>query len=733
MPKSLVIVESPTKARTLTKFLGRKYMVLSSMGHVKDLPKSKLGVDIESGFHPHFITIRGKGKTLERLRTSAKSADQIYLACDPDREGEAIAYDIATEVNGDKAIHRILLYEITPSSVSKALDNPGSIDHNKVEAQRTRRILDRLVGYKVSPFLWKTVRRGLSAGRVQTVALRLICQREEEIRSFVPEEYWTIVARLATSDGETFDAKLTAISGKKTKITNGEDARKISDDLKRETYEVESVKRTQKTRTPPPPFITATLQQYASRRLRFSPRRTMALAQQLFEGIELEGGERVGLITYMRTDSVRIATEAIEETRKYIEDTFEDEYLPKKPRRYRSRSTTQGAHEAIRPTSVVRTPDRVKPFLQSDQYKLYKLIWSRFVSCQMSNATYNTVTATIAAGEYTLKAHGSRLTFPGFLAVSPELAGQDRFLPVLKEGDILRLLEIASEQHFTEPPAPYTEATLIRELESKGIGRPSTYAPIVETIQDRSYVIKENGKLVPTELGMITISILIPRFESLFDIDFTASMEAALDKIESGESSRITVLNDFYQPFEEQLRKAEQETEQIRSSIQQKTGQLCDKCGKPMVVKWGRYGKFLACSGYPECKNTKPLEESPPQGTCPECGGALLLKEGRYGRFIACSNYPACSYTKPVGIGVPCPEEGCDGELVERRSKKGKVFYSCSNYPSCRNAYWNRPVDRTCRACGFPVMLEKKRRRGDLVLSCPACRAIETQEGESSK
>jgi DNA topoisomerase-1 len=730
--RELVVVESPTKARTIGRILGSRFRVLASMGHLKDLPKSKLGVDIENGFQPHYITVRGKGKTLKQLKTAAKDASEVWIACDPDREGEAIAFHIARELENGGQIHRILFYEITKGAVEAALADPQEIDLKKVDAQQARRILDRLVGYKVSPFLWRTVRSGLSAGRVQTVALRLICEREEEIRSFQKTEYWSILATLSGRAGEPFEAKLIKVDGKDPEIGNRETADGIAAELRKCRYVVDEFEQKKKERRPPPPFMTSTLQQDASRRLRFTAKKTMTVAQQLYEGIELGGEGSVGLITYMRTDAVRVSGQAVEAVRKYIEGRFGPDYLPAKPRFFATKKSAQGAHEAIRPTSIGRTPESVREHLSRDQLRLYELIWERFCGSQMANAVYDTARADIDAGRYRLRATGSALAFPGFLVLRGggeergEREGEQRRLPPLTEGEELTLVDLACEQHFTEPPPRYTEGSLVKELESKGIGRPSTYAPIVSIIQVRRYVAKERGRFVPTELGEIVSRLLISNFPGIFDVGFTAKMEDELDRIESGDIEWVAVVKEFYDPFKRRLEVAESKSEELKNSLQEETEEICPQCGKPMVVKWGRYGKFLACSGYPECKQTQPLaEEAEGQKTdevCAECGAPMVIKRGKFGRFLACSRYPDCRHTRPLGLGIPCGKEGCEGELVERHVK-GRTFYGCSLYPKCDFATWDRPLPTPCKKCGAPFLVLKRSRTKGQIEKCPRCGA----------
>ncbi|TET83469.1 type I DNA topoisomerase [candidate division TA06 bacterium] len=729
MASSLVVVESPTKAKTISRILGKGFVVLSSMGHVKDLPKARLGVDVQNGFRPEYITIRGKGSFLRKLKDAAKTADKVFIATDPDREGEAIAFHIAKELKNKHEVYRVLFFEITASAVKAAMASPGAIDAKKVDAQQARRILDRLVGYEVSPILWKTIRRGLSAGRVQTVALRLVCERESEIESFVPKEWWDITAQLLKGEGEPFSARLTKISEEKPQIESEEMAGKIIRDLKGLDFVVKSFQRGEKKQRPQPPYSTSTLQQDCSRRLGFSPRKTMVVAQQLFEGIELGKEGSVGLITYMRTDSTRSAPRAIEEVRSLIGKEFGDRFVPEKLFIYKSRKRAQEAHEAIRPTSSKRTPDSIKKNLDKNQFRLYELVWKRFVASQMAEALYRTASSDIDAGQYTFRATASKMIFPGFTKVyeikngnGRESGAMNQELPHLSQGDRLELVSLDKKQHFTQPPPRFTEATLVRELEHKGIGRPSTYAPTISTILDRGYVEVSGRKLIPTDLGITVNKILVPSFPEVFAVGFTANMEELLDKVESGESGWKDVLGQFYGPFSEQLRKVESESKRLKETIEEETGEACPECGKPLVIRWGRYGKFLACKGYPECKYTKPVEEEDVlEEPCPECRGKLIYKTGRYGRFVACSNYPQCQFTRPVSVGVKCPKQGCSGEVVERTSRKKKVFYSCSRYPDCDFATWYKPVPIECPQCGASMMVEKNKKDGR-VLQCLACK-----------
>ncbi len=729
MGKSLIIVESPAKARTITKFLGKDFVVKASVGHIKDLPKTKLGVDIENGFEPHYVTIRGKKKIITELKKAGRAATEIYLAPDPDREGEAIAWHIA-ELFADKGknIYRVLIHEITPRAVAEALKNHRDLQESLYRAQQARRILDRLVGYKISPLLWQKVKRGLSAGRVQSVALRLVCDREKEIREFIPQEYWSITAQLQhPQNPPPFEAKLTQIKGKKIQIENGEEAKKITDGLRGKPFVVEDIKKKEKKRNPSPPFITSTLQQEASRKLRFSAKKTMVIAQQLYEGIDLGDWGQVGLISYMRTDSVRLSQDAVKEVRELIRKQFSEEYLPEKPHFYKSRSSAQEAHEAVRPTSLDMPPEKIKEFLTSDQRSLYKLIWDRFLACQMRPAIFDQTTIQIKANDCLFSATGSIMKFPGFTAVYIE--GKDTqdgeeegILPPLNPGDQLELLDLFPKQHFTQPPPRFTESTLVRELEEKGIGRPSTYATILSNIQEKRYVELIDRKFSPTDLGFLIATLLIDNFPSIMDVGFTARLEENLDKIEEKKVPWKQVLEEFYHPFEENLKRAEEHMRDVKSE-RMPTDIRCDQCGSIMEIKWGKYGKFLSCTAYPDCKNAKMFRkdeegkimvEEPPSvdEKCPQCDSPMLVKEGRYGRFLACSRYPDCKGTKSMSIGVGCPQEGCGGALVQRRTKKGRIFFGCNNYPNCRFALWERPIPQACPQCGAAFLVEKRRKDG---------------------
>ncbi len=735
MPKSLVVVESPAKAKTINKFLGKDYRVMACMGHVRDLPTKELGIDVENGFAPKYQTIRGKGKVLQQLRSAAKSADRLILATDPDREGEAIAWHVASALPNVKAVERVLFNEVTERAIREAVSNAGVIDQRKVDAQQARRVLDRLVGYKVSPVLWKTVHGGLSAGRVQSVALRMICEREADIDAFKPREYWTVDASVRGKDTTPFKAGLVSQHGKKLEISDEESATRIVSEIRAAAgadpgLVIEKVTKREQKRNPAPPFITSTLQQEASRRLRFTARKTMAVAQQLYEGIELQG-EATGLITYMRTDSTRLADEAVSEVRDLIREQYGQDYVPGKPRQYRKGKASQDAHEAVRPTSVEHPPKEIEGFLTSDQAKLYRLIWDRFVACQMTPAVYDRTAVEITAGDYGLRATGSVLKFAGFTVLYTE--GKDdaaeeaeELLPDgLTARDRLELLELTPEQHFTKPPPRYTEATLVKDLEAQEIGRPSTYAQIISTLMDKDYVSKDRGRFIPSELGKTVSSILVKAFPDIFNVDFTARMEDELDQVESGSSEWARVVEEFYGPFAQDLANLEGRHKEIKDSLVEETDQVCEKCGKPIVIKWGRNGRFMACSGFPECRNTRPLEDEGPTETdekCEKCDSPMVIKTGRNGRFLACSAYPECKNTRPIPVGVPCPKDGCTGQLMERSSRRGKVFYGCGRYPDCDFASWDRPNKQTCPSCEGPYLAEHADRKQDVTIRCMKCR-----------
>jgi DNA topoisomerase-1 len=733
--KSLVIVESPAKARTISRILGSKYDVLPSVGHIRDLPKAKLGIDVDAGFQPQYVIPREKSKTVTQIKEAAKKAGEVFLATDPDREGEAIAWHLMEAANlAALPHHRVVFHEITPEAVQAAFDHPRDIDMKLVDAQQARRVVDRLVGYRLSPFLWKKVRRGLSAGRVQSVAVRLVVEREREIRNFTPQEYWTIDALLEKRTATpTFKAKLAGFADRKEKleVTGGEQSARIVGDLQSAAYSVRSVNTKQQVRRPSAPFITSTLQQEASRKLGYSAKRTMAVAQQLYEGVRLGSEGEVGLITYMRTDSTNVATSAQAEARSFIEERYGKNFVPKTARVYaRKVKGAQEAHEAVRPTSVLREPNSLRTHLKPDQLRLYTLIWQRFVASQMADAVFDVTTVEIdarAASEaYLLRATNTQLQFPGFRQVYVE--GRDEGeeedegsnpLPPLAAQNPLLLRELFPEQHFTEPPPRYTEASLVKALEEKGIGRPSTYAPTMSTIQDRGYVDKEGRALKPTDLGEVVNDLLVEHFPNFVDLGFTAGMEEELDEVASGDREWQPVVREMYEPLEAALTTA---TVEAPKQVEE-TNELCPECNAPMVIRWGRRGKFLACTRFPECRGTKSLEGEEPQEQpqmteepCPECGANMLIRSGRFGKFLACSRYPECKGRKPLvkSLNVKCPKDG--GDVVERRTKRGRTFYGCANYPKCDFTTWSRPFESPCPNCGGLIVADK-----DNMAKCTVC------------
>jgi DNA topoisomerase-1 len=787
MPKALVIVESPAKAKTINKYLGKQFVVKASLGHIKDLPKRDLAVDVEHGFEPHYEIIEGKKKLIAELKATARKVEEVYLAADPDREGEAICFHLQEELgdrkNGPK-IFRVMFNEITKKAVNKAFEKPGQVNIALVEAQQARRVLDRLVGYKISPLLWDKVRRGLSAGRVQTVALRLVVEREREIRAFKKDEYWTIDVDLAAKKPPVLSARLIKANDETPVVGTQAAADDILAQLEAADYVVKSVGTREKKRNPVAPFITSTLQQESSRKLRFSVKRTMMLAQRLYEGIEIGKEGAVGLITYMRTDSTRISDDAIADVRHYITERYGSAFLPESANIYKSKKEAQDAHEAIRPTSMAFSPEVVEKFLAEDEMKLYRLIWNRFVASQMMPALFDQTTIDVSTTgkkngvEYIFRATGSVKKFDGYLKVYEE--GKDQVdeddeevkhrLPLVTEGEQLKFRAIMPEQHFTEPPPRYNEATLVKRLESDGVGRPSTYASILSTIQEREYVKKEGGRFQPTELGEVVTDLLLESFDDIFDVSYTARMEEELDDIEEGKIDWRKAMADFYERFDHDLKHAEEHMTDIKR-MEEPTGLLCEKCGKPLVLKWGKHGKFIACTGYPECtftrepdndkvdlaeqgeeeycencgrpmvlkkgrfgtffacsgypdcKTTKQIGGTQKKADvaleeiCPNCGNHLVLKTGRFGEFTACSNYPTCKYVKQKTIGVKCPECS-EGEVIERRSKKGKTFYGCNRYPDCKFVAWGKPVAEKCPDCGSPYMVEKWLKAGP-VWQCP--------------
>ena len=812
MSKGLVIVESPAKAKTIQKYLGKGFSVEASLGHVKDLPKSTLGVDINNDFETDYIVIPGKEKVVAKLKKLAASADNIYLAPDPDREGEAIAAHLATELdeNGSKKkkaakkakkgapeppprIQRVTFNEITKRAVQAAFEHPRAIDQNLVDAQQARRVLDRLVGYQVSPLLWDKVRRGLSAGRVQTVALRLIVERERDIKAFEKKEFWTIDAHLAANKPPAFDARFLGKGEEKIEIPNGEEAEKIRVALEKADWIVRSVDKKERRRNAAPPFTTSKLQQDSSRKLRFSVKRTMMIAQRLYEGVELGEEGSVGLITYMRTDSTRVAPEAIAEVREYVGKEYGQNYLPENPNTFKEKKEAQGAHEAIRPTSAMRHPDQIKQYLKEDEFKVYKLIWQRFVASQINPAVFDQTTVDIDAKNandvFWFRVTGSVLKFDGFLKVYEESKeGKDEEdeelkhkLPALEAGQKLTLKALKPEQHFTEPPPRFNEASLVKELEERGIGRPSTYAAILTTIQERQYVQKIGGKFVPTEIGLVVTDLLVENFRDIFDLQYTARLEEELDEIEEGKEKWQDAMSEFYKKFQKDLKYAEKHMENIKR-MEKPTDEKCEKCGAPLVIKWGkhgsfyacstydkedpntctftkenpinlpdldsadmqetgaaeeycencgrvmvlkrgRFGQFMACTGYPDCKTTRRLDQGkkvpdiPLDELCPKCGRNMMIRHGRYGEFTTCSGYPDCKYVKQNYIGVKCPD--CkDGDLVEKRARKGNTFYGCSNYPKCKFTSAHKPIAEKCPSCGSEYLVEKNLKAGP-VIACP--------------
>lgn len=741
MEQSLVIVESPSKSKTIKKYLGKDYIVEASVGHIKNLPKSKLSIDIKNGYKPSFVLIKGKEDIVKKLRELSSKVEKIYIATDPDREGEAIAYDIAEEIKDQNPnIHRVLFHEITENGIREAMDHPQQINQNLVYSQRARRVMDRIVGYKISPFLWKTIYHGLSAGRVQSVALRLICEREEQIQNFIPEEYWSITGEFKTEKSEPFTAKLVAKDNKEVKISDENSANQIIEELSKQNYIITSIVKKLVKRNPPAPFITSTLQQEASSRLGFSAKKTMQLAQELYEGIEIGDDGLVGLITYMRTDSTRLSSDAVNAVRDYIFNNYGREYLPKEPREFKKVKASQDAHEAIRPTTIKYEPKSIKKYFHSkDLFKLYELIWNRFVACQMSSAEFDQVTVEITGGDYLFRTTGTTPKFRGFLQVYDDIrqennSKEEQEEPIvkipanLKVNNTTYLLNLIPRQHFTKPPARYTESSLVKDLEAYGIGRPSTYAQIVSTIIDRKYVEQRERKLYALPLGMDVNRILVENFPEIFNVKFTAKMEAELDTIASGKYDFLKVMDDFYKPFNNALEKVTRKTKEIKQSIQEVTNEFCELCGKPMVIKWGRNGKFKACSGYPECKNTKPIDEDVQKHEhleglkCEKCGGDMLVKSSKFGTFLGCSNYPTCTNTKPISMSMKCPK--CkDGNVVERKTKRRRIFYGCSRYPDCDFAAWEKPVDRECETCGSNYMLEKYSKKDGKYLLCPNCKA----------
>ena len=727
--KHLVVVESPAKAKTIERILGPDYKVMASMGHLRDLPKRTMGVDIENGFAPEYVNSTDRANVIKDLQKAANQCCDILLATDPDREGEAISWHLSKllDVNPEDKV-RIAFHEITPPAIREAIKDPEPIDLDRVDAQQARRVLDRLVGYKLSPWLWRQVYRGLSAGRVQSVATRLICEREEEIRAFVPVEYWTIEAMYKTEKNESFKAKLTQIDGKDAELHDGEETDAAVKGIEGKEAEVTAVTKSRKQRKTKPPYTTSTMQQDAVNKLNFSSKKTMMLAQNLYEGVEIPGHGHVGLITYMRTDSTRISDEMIKQVRPYISETYGEDYLPAKPNVFSKSKEAQDAHEAIRPTSLSFPPSALTGILSRDQLRLYTLIWNRFIASQMAPQIQQSTSATLQCGIYTLKATGVHVLFDGFTIMQPSKkkdSEESDFLPPLKKGDIVKNTKVNGEQHFTAPPPRYTEASLIKTLEEKGIGRPSTYAPILDTIQKRRYVTKENKQFVPTEVGFKVTELLKKYFEGIINVDFTANLENWLDKIAEGKATYKKVMTDFYKVFAAELASANVEAEKDKKENQEVSDVTCEKCGAKMIVKMGRYGKYLACPNYPNCKNIKPysLAEGPEEVSdvkCDACGTLMVYRTGPYGRYLKC---PSCGANKAIVIdtGIVCPK--ChEGHMVQRRSHRGRIFYGCSRYPKCDMALWNEPINQFCETCGA-IMTKKTYKTGKEVISCsnPDC------------
>ncbi len=752
MTKPLVVVESPAKVRTIKKYLGNDYNVAATVGHIKDLPQREMGIDVEDGFAPKYTVIPGKQKVIQALKLAAADAEEVFLAPDPDREGEAIAWHTADVLKKKgRRFHRVLFHELTKDAIRQAMTRPQELDRNKFEAQQARRILDRLVGYQVSPLLWRKVKGGLSAGRVQSVALRIICERERAIQVFVPQEYWSITAHLEADAPPPFAAKLVKRGKEKLAIPDETAAQHILSVLQGEEFRVEKVQKRTVKKNPAPPFTTSKLQQESIRKLRFTAKKTMMLAQQLYEGIDLGPGEPVGLITYMRTDSTRIAETAAVEAQQLIVERFGRDYALDRPRVFKNSKQAQDAHEAIRPTSVANTPEQVAPHLSRDQQALYQLIWQRFVASQMQEALVDQVSASIAAGPYVFTASGSAVKFPGFMALyrAEEDDGDGNGdkareqLPELKEGQRLTLHRLEPKQHFTQPPPRFSEASLVKELEENGIGRPSTYAAILSTIRDKGYVDWVKGYFRPSELGFIVNDLLVMSFPDIFDVEFTARMEENLDQVEAEKANSLDLLTRFYTPFRKDLDRAAEGMVSIKG-VGVATELKCPECGHTLHVKIGKNGHFLACSGYPECKysrdytrdekgNIQPVEpraDEPTDKTCEKCSRPMVLKHGPFGDFFACSGYPECRNTQSRTLngngkstGVKCPQNGCTGELLEKTSKRGKTFYGCNRYPDCTFATWDKPVARDCPACGAKILVERVTKRQGTLHSClnPDC------------
>ena len=729
--KTLVIVESPAKAKTIERILGSGYKVLASMGHLRDLPEKTFGVDIAHDFTPEYVNSVKRADVIKNLQKEANRSKDILLATDPDREGEAISWHLSKllDVNPDDNV-RIAFHEITPPAIKDAVKHPGPVDLSMVNAQQARRVLDRIVGYKLSPWLWKQIYRGLSAGRVQSVATRLICEREEEIRAFTPVEYWTVEGTFKTEEKEKFKAKLVQIAGKDAELHTKEETDRVVQDLLKKPADIISVTKSKKQRKAKPPYTTSTMQQDAVNRLSFGSKKTMMLAQMLYEGVEIPGHGHIGLITYMRTDSTRISAEMIQQIRPYIMSVYGEEYLPAKPNVYSKKKEAQDAHEAIRPTSLEFPPDTLKAILSRDQLRLYTLIWNRFVASQMAPQISQATTATLQNGEYTLRASGSTVLFDGFTVMQPAKEKKQEnedftTLPPLRKGESVMNVKMEGEQHFTTPPPRYTEASLIKTLEEKGIGRPSTYAPILDTIQKRNYVEKEGKQFVPTDLGFKVTNLLKQYFAGIINVDFTAELETWLDKIAEGKATYENAIREFWNVFEKELNEANEKAAKAKEDNQEVSDVLCEKCGAPMIVKMSRYGKYLACPNFPECKNTKPYgkgdgKEEVSDIPCDECGEKMVYRQGPYGRYLKC---PGCGANKAIVVdtGIVCPK--ChEGHLVRRRSRRGRYFYGCNQYPRCDMALWDEPVDQFCDTCGAIMVKKTYKNKGEKILcSNPEC------------
>ena len=731
--RSLIIVESPSKARTIERYLGKEYRVEASNGHIKDLPAKKFGVDVTDNFKAEYVVMPGKAKIIKKLKERAAKVENIYLATDPDREGEAIAWHIATEVSGSgKNTRRVLFNEITPEGLKEGMANPRDVNMNLVNAQITRRIIDRIVGYTVSPFLGSVLYRGLSAGRVQSVALRLVSERHEEIINFKPREYWTLDAELTSERQEMFTARLHRIAEKKPEIASEADVKKIIEVVRDEEFVVSNVEKKDVRKSPPPPFTTSTLQQDAASRLRLTPRRSMGIAQRLYEGVDIGGGEPTGLITYMRTDSTRVSDSAVKSARNFLSSKYGGEFIPSKPNVFRQKKKqVQDAHEAIRPTDPTLISDSLKGKIDDAELKLYQLIWQRFMASQMTPCILAQTTIDVEAGdEHLFRIAGSVEKFAGFRKVYPPVREREElFIPKeIAKGEKVTAEDFLPEQHFTEPPAYYSQSSLIKELDAQGIGRPSTFSDIIAKLYDRKYVETGSRKLVPSDTGLLVNQILVENLPNIFDVKFTARMEEELDEIETGAEDYLTVLNDFYKPFRASMDSADEKKSEIKAQFLEETDEKCEKCDSPMVIRFNRSGeKFMGCSGFPKCKNAKPLPGSkevvdePTGKNCPDCNSLLVIKRGRYGRYVGCSNYPDCRHTESLGTDIACPKTGCEGEIVERTSRKGKLFFGCSRYPDCDQVSWNRPVLYTCE-CGLHFVEERSSKTRGTYYSCPECK-----------